>query len=37
MTYAAEKTDTEETIRTDPDLQLVPNLIDKIIVPKLER
>ena len=37
MTYAAERADTEETLRTDPDLQLVPNLIDKIVVPKLER
>jgi len=37
MTYAAEKTDTEETLRLDPDLQLVPNLIDRIVIPKLER
>ena len=37
LTYAAEKADTEESLRQDPDLQLVPRLIDKIVIPKLER
>lgn len=37
LLYSAEKNDTEESLRNDPDLPLLPNLIDKIVVPKLER
>ncbi|XP_065201950.1 PAX3- and PAX7-binding protein 1 [Planococcus citri] len=37
LLYSAEKTDTEESLRKDPDLQLLPNLIDKIVVSKLEQ
>lgn len=37
LLYSADKTDTEESLRKDPDLQLLPNLIDKVVIPKLER
>lgn len=35
--YSVEKSETEESLRKDPDLQLLPHLIDKIVISKLER
>lgn len=35
--YSAEKSDSEDSLRKDPDLQLLPLLIDKVVIPKLER
>ncbi len=34
--YSADVSDTEESLRKDPDLQLLPHLIDKVVIPKLE-
>lgn len=36
MLYGLSKSETEETLRTDPDLNLVPTVVDKIILPKLK-
>lgn len=35
--YSADKSETEESLRKDPDLQLLPHLIDKIVISKLEQ
>ena len=35
MLYAWSEDETEDTLKQDPDVQLVPTLIEKIILPKL--
>lgn len=35
--YAADSNETTDTLSVDPDLYLLPKLIDKIVIPKLEQ
>lgn len=35
MLYACSEDETEETLKQDPDVHLVPTLIERIILPKL--
>lgn len=37
MLYGMQKNETEESLLTDPDVNLVPTVVEKIIVPKLTR
>lgn len=36
MTYGLTSSETEETLRADPDINLVPAIVDKIIILKLK-
>lgn len=35
--YSIRTAETEELLKTDPDVELVPKSIEKIIIPKLDR
>lgn len=37
MLYGAEKIETEDKLQNDPDALLIPTIIEKIIIPKLNR
>jgi GC-rich sequence DNA-binding factor len=37
MLFGLRNTETEETLLKDPDVQLLPRIVDKVILPKLNR
>uniref|UniRef100_T1HQR8 GCFC domain-containing protein n=1 Tax=Rhodnius prolixus TaxID=13249 RepID=T1HQR8_RHOPR len=37
LLYGLERTETEEQLRKDPDVQLLPRIIEKIVLPKLSK
>lgn len=37
LLYSLREGETEKSLLTDPDVELVPKSVDKIIIPKLDR